>query len=175
MLYDLSMDNNTVDFHRLARALAFTLMALFMYIPALLYPFMLMRYAGLYKYTTIWDGIRSLFNEGSWVTASIVFLASIIIPIFKLAALLFIIVAHMLQVAPVARNSLLVFIEYIGRWSMLDIFLVAIMVALVKFGAFADVSAESASYLLGGVVISTMLASATLAKGIRNRGHERAD
>lgn len=163
------MENIRINNHLLARSLAFTLTALVLYIPALLYPFMTMEYGGFYRYTTIWDGIRSLYDDNMWVTASIVFMASIIIPIFKLVALLFIIAANLWHFAPIARNSLLALIEYIGRWSMLDIFLVAIMVALVKFGSFAQVSADIASYLLGGVVISTMLASATLATALRKR------
>lgn len=68
----------------------------------------------------------------------------------------------MLNTATLSRTMLLNIVELIGRWSMLDIFIVAIMVALVKFGSFGTVRADIASYLLGGVVILTMLASATL-------------
>lgn len=150
--------------HNLLRALAFTLSALALYIPANIYPFMTMKYSGQYHYTTIWDGIRSLYDENMLITATIVLMASIIIPIFKLVALLVIIIADWLNVAYNMRTSLLALIEYIGRWSMLDIFLVAIMVALVKFGSFATVSADSGTYLLGCVVILTMLASASLSE-----------
>jgi len=153
--------------HNLLRALAFTLAAIALYIPANLYPFMTMQYSGQFQYTTIWDGIRSLFADGMWITATIVFMASIIIPAFKLLALFFIIVTKFYNVAGVQRASLLILVEFIGRWSMLDIFLVAIMVALVKFGSFATVTADVGSYLLGGVVIFTMLASATLGLKLR--------
>jgi paraquat-inducible protein A len=148
--------------HYLLRALAFTVAAIFLYIPANLYPFMTMKYVGVYKEATIWDGIQSIYDSGMWITASIVFMASVIIPIFKLIALFFIIVTTYFNVAKNARTALLVLIDIIGRWSMLDIFLVAIMVALVKFGSFATVTANVASYLFGFVVIFTMLASATL-------------
>jgi len=157
----------TLSQHHLLRSLAFTLAAIALYIPANLYPFMTMRYSGQYQYTTIWQGIRSLFDSGMWATATIVFMASIIIPIFKFLALLFIIIAKYFNVAAVQRASLLILVDFIGRWSMLDIFLVAIMVALVKFGSFATVTADIASYLLGGVVIFTMLASATLSLRIK--------
>ncbi len=150
--------------HNLLRSLAFTLGAIALYIPANLYPFMTMHYGGQYKYTTIMDGIRTLFEDNMWATGTIVFMASVIIPIFKLLSLLFIITADLLNVAATARTSLLAFVDFIGRWSMLDIFLVAIMVALVKFGSFATVTADIASYLFGGVVILTMLASATLSE-----------
>lgn len=152
----------TLSQHNLLRSLAFTLAAMALYIPANLYPFMTMQYSGQFQYTTIWDGIRSLFTQGMWATATIVFMASIIIPIFKFVALIFIIVTKFYNVAGVQRASLLMLVDFIGRWSMLDIFLVAIMVALVKFGSFATVSADVGSYLLGAVVIFTMLASATL-------------
>lgn len=152
----------TLNQHNLYRSLAFTLAALALYIPVNMYPFMIMKYTGKYQYTTIWDGIRTLFDEGMWATATIVFAASIIIPIFKLVSLLFIILANLFGILPTYRTSLLLFVDFIGRWSMLDVFLLAIMVALVKFGSFAQVSADISSYLLGFVVILTMLASASL-------------
>jgi paraquat-inducible protein A len=154
----------TTKQHNLLRAFAFTIAAMVLYIPANIYPFMTMNYSGQYHYTTIWDGIRTLYDENMLITATIVLMASIIIPIFKLLALLFIIVTEYLNVLFNIRTSLLALVDYIGRWSMLDIFLVAIMVALVKFGSFATVTAESGTYLLGCVVILTMLASASLSE-----------
>lgn len=148
--------------HNIYRSLAFTISAIALYVPTNLYPFMTMKFSGQYHSTTIWDGISSLFEEGMWATATIVFMASIIIPIFKFVALLFIIFANMFDFAAAARTSLLILVDFIGRWSMLDIFLIAIMVSLVKFGSIGTVSANVASYLLGCVVILTMLASATL-------------
>lgn len=150
--------------HSLIRALSFTIAAMVLYIPANLYPFMTMKYAGQYQKTTIWDGIKSLYEGGMWGTATIVFMASIIIPVFKLLSLFFIITTEYLNIAFNARTSLLALVDFIGRWSMLDVFLVSIMVALIKFGDFATVSADIASYLLGIVVIMTMLASASLSE-----------
>lgn len=128
---------------------------------------MTMNYAGQYQHTNIWDGIKSLFESGMLATAIIVFMASIIIPVIKLISLLFIILANLFSFAPIARTSLLLFIDFIGRWSMLDVFLIAIMVALIKFGSFATVKAGVASYLLGFVVILTMLASASLRQAVK--------
>lgn len=152
----------TEEKHYLSRSLAFALAALFLYVPANIYPFMTMRHGGQLQYTNIWDGIKSLADSGMWITAAIVFMASIIIPVFKLVALIFIILAYRFNFARKIRWTLLVFVEYIGRWSMLDIFIVAIMVALVKFGSFATVTADISSYLFAFVVILTMLSSATL-------------
>lgn len=155
--------------HHLLRALGFTLAALVLYIPANVYPFITMKHGGQYMTSTIWDGIRSLYDSGMWGTATIVFMASIIIPVFKLFALFFIIVTDLLSVLYNVRTSLLALIEFIGRWSMLDIFLVAIMVAIIKFGSFATVTASSGTYLLGCVVILTMLASLTLVEIYREK------
>lgn len=150
--------------HCLFRALGFTLAAMALYVPANIYPFMTMQYSGQYRYTTIWDGIRSLYDDNMLITATIVLMASVIIPIFKLMALLVIIVTDLLNVGYNVRVTLLALVDFIGRWSMLDIFLVAIMVALVKFGSFATVSADSGTYLFGCVVVLTMLASASLSE-----------
>jgi paraquat-inducible protein A len=153
--------------HKLFRSLAFTVAAIALYIPANIYPFMTMNYAGQYQDATIWDGISSLFEGGMFITAGIVFLATIIIPALKFISLLLIISAKMLNISAISHIRLLTFIEFIGRWSMLDIFIVAIMVALIKFASFATVSADISSYLLGGVVILTMLASSNLAACVK--------
>jgi paraquat-inducible protein A len=160
----MNWHNLTEEQHYLIRALGFTIAAMFLYVPANLYPFMTMEHLELSQNSTIWDGIRSLYDSGMWATATIVFMASIIIPIFKLLALFFIIVADLFKIAFNARTSLLAMVDFIGRWSMLDVFLVAIMVALIKFGSFATVSADIGTYLLGAVVILTMLASASLSE-----------
>lgn len=158
------MVNLTEKQHNLLRALGFTLAAMFLYVPANIYPFMTMKYSGIYRYTTIWDGIRGLYDDNMLITATIVLMASVIIPIFKLFALLFIIIFDLLNIGYNVRTSLLAMVDFIGRWSMLDIFLVAIMIALVKFGSFATVSADAGTYLFGCVVILTMLASASLSE-----------
>lgn len=160
----MNMRQLTSKQHCLLRALAFTVAAMVLYFPANVYPLMTMKYSGIYHYTTIWDGIRTLYDENMLITATIVLMASIIIPIFKLLSLFIIIITEYFNVAYTMRTSLLALIDYIGRWSMLDIFLVSIMVALVKFGSFATVSADSGTYLLGCVVILTMLASASLSE-----------
>lgn len=165
LYYDYHMQSKlTTKQHHLLRALAFTLTALVLYVPANIYPFMTMKYSGQYHHTTIWDGIRTLYEEDMLITGTIVFMASMIIPVFKLLALLIIIITDYFNVAYNLRISLLALVDYIGRWSMLDIFLVAIMVALVKFGSFATVTAGTATYLFGCVVILTMLASASLSE-----------
>lgn len=84
--------------HHLLRALAFTLTALVLYVPANIYPFMTMKYSGQYHNTTIWDGIRTLYEENMLLTGTIVFMASMIIPVFKLI--------HLFSGSKVTLNSL---------------------------------------------------------------------
>lgn len=139
---------------------AFALTALIFFIPAMLFPFMTVELYGKVSRSTIWEGIVSLAEDGSWVLAVIVFVASILIPFLKLL-ILFILSAS-------ARNgqhqrfkmSLYRFVEAIGRWSMLDIFLLAVLVAILKLGNWTHVQAEIGSGLFLLVVIFTMLSSA---------------
>ncbi len=73
----------------LRRTAAFSLAALILYLPANIYPILRMNYYGAYSESTVWDGCVKLFRDGQWLVAVIVFLASILIPLFKLLALFF--------------------------------------------------------------------------------------
>src|ERR671919_72211 len=81
----------------LSRTAAFSLGALILYIPANIYPILRMNYYGAYSENTIWDGRVNLFNDGQWLVATIVFLASILIPLCKLAALFFLVITTKLK------------------------------------------------------------------------------
>jgi paraquat-inducible protein A len=89
-----------------------------------------------------------------------VFLASILIPILKLLILFYLSLAGGNPHHRRFKMRLLQFVEAIGRWSMLDIFLLAIMVALVKLGHWTEVKPEIGSALFALVVVFTMMASA---------------
>lgn len=138
----------------------FTLTALILYIPANIFPFMTMELYGHRSSSTIWSGIISLSDSGSWVIALIVFLASMLIPFFKLAILLYLSLTAKTKQHPYFKTKLYQIIEAIGRWSMLDIFLLAVLVAMMKFGRLARVEPGPGSLLFAMVVIFTMLASA---------------
>ena len=138
----------------------FTLTALIFYIPANVFPFMTMELYGHRSSSTIWGGIISLSESGSWAIALIVFLASMLIPFFKLAILLYLSLTARTKKNPYFKTKLYQIIEAIGRWSMLDIFLLAVLVAMMKFGHLARVEPEPGALLFAMVVIFTMLASA---------------
>ncbi|AFY00838.1 paraquat-inducible protein A [Bdellovibrio bacteriovorus] len=139
--------------------LAFSITALVLYIPANLLPFMSIELYGRRNTATIWDGIVSLAEAGSWPIAIIVFLASILIPLLKLV-ILFYLSLGAADANPQLQDRLYRIVEAIGRWSMLDIFLLAIMIAILKLGKWATVEPKPGALLFALVVIFTMLASA---------------
>lgn len=142
-------------------SLAFSLTALIFYLPANFFPFMSIELYGSRNTATIWGGVVSLTKSGSVAIAVIVFLASLVIPLLKLILLFYL--SFVVETKRYSRFNLQIyrFIEAIGRWSMLDIFLLAVLVAIMKLGPWTSVAPRMGSLLFALVVIFTMLASAT--------------
>jgi paraquat-inducible protein A len=140
---------------------ALTIAALVLYIPANIYPILQMNLYGANSENTIWDGVVSLMRYNEYLVAAIVFLASIVVPLFKLLGLLFLVASvrwnrgRRLR----AHTRIFQFIDAIGPWAMLDVFLLAILVALVKLGDLARVIPGPGLIAFTGVVVLTMLAS----------------
>jgi paraquat-inducible protein A len=149
-------------FNSLGRTAALSLAALILYVPANIYPILRMDYYGAYSESTIWDGCVRLFQDGQWPVALIVFLASIIIPLFKLLGLFYLTVTTRCGSGRRRRERTWVykFIEVIGPWAMLDVFLLAILVALVKLQQLASVYPGPGLLPFAAVVVLTILASA---------------
>ena len=95
--------------------------------------------------------------------AVIVFVASVFVPIFKIAALLFLAISVQfgMKARRRERTMLYRFTEFIGRWSMIDIFMISILIALVKLQALATVTAGPGAIAFAAVVIITMFAAMT--------------
>lgn len=152
------------DTHRKPKSaqltLAFSLTALIFYVPANVFPFMTVELYGNRSSSTIWGGIVSLAESGSWFIAIVVFLASLLIPFLKLLILFYLSASAKNKTHPGFKTKLYHFVEAIGRWSMLDIFLLAVLVAMMKLGKFTTVEPEPGAGLFLMVVIFTMLASA---------------
>jgi paraquat-inducible protein A len=112
---------------------------------------------------TILSGVKFLWDRGSLALAAIVFTASILLPVVKLGALGFLVLSTTRHSPwrPRARTRLYRALETIGHWSMLDVFVVALLTAVVQLGQFARVSPGPAVLPFAGVVILTMLASAS--------------
>ncbi|WP_374073483.1 paraquat-inducible protein A [Bdellovibrio bacteriovorus] len=140
--------------------LAFAITALILYIPANFFPFMSLEMYGNRNTSTIWQGIVSLVDAGSWGIAIIIFLASILIPFVKLVILFYLGFTAQNGQNRRLKTKLYLIVEAIGRWSMLDIFLLAVLVAVMKMGHWAHAEPEIGSGVFALVVIFTMLSSA---------------
>lgn len=144
-----------------ARTWAYLIAAAIMYIPANLLPIMETRSLFGVQGDTIMSGVIFLWLSGSWPLAVLVFFASVMIPLLKLLVLgtLVISVQRRSRWAPVQRARLYRFVEFVGRWSMLDIYVLALLVALVQLQSLATVRAGNGSVAFGAVVVLTMLAA----------------
>ena len=147
----------------LARTAAFTLAALSFYIPANLLPILRMDLYGVHSENTVWEGCRSLFQRGETLVAIVVFLASLVIPFLKLLGLFFLVVTVSLgyRRRRPARTWVYRTIDRVGPWAMLDVFLLAILVSLVKLGELATVLPGPGLFAFGAVVVLTILASSS--------------
>jgi paraquat-inducible protein A len=147
---------------RLEIVAALCLAALVLYVPANIFPIMKMYMYGAYSESTIWDGVVLLMNHDQWGVAVIVFMASMVIPLVKLAGLFSLVVTTRLGWGRRlrSRTSLYKFIDAIGPWAMLDVFLLAVLVALVKLNVWAKVIPGPGLVAFTAVVVLTMLASA---------------
>lgn len=142
---------------------AFAAAALILYLPANIYPIMRMHFYGAYSESTVWDGVVSLAQHNQWFVAAIVFLASIAIPLAKLSVLLYLVASTALHRGRRLRERTRIyrFVDVIGPWAMLDVFLLAVLVALVKLGTIATILPGPGLIAFACVVVLTMLASAS--------------
>ncbi|MBA5980398.1 paraquat-inducible protein A [Pseudomonas sp. MD195_PC81_125] len=147
----------------LARTWALLITAAIIYIPANVLPIMTVSSLGQGDPSTIMSGVIQLVQHGMIPIAAVVFIASILVPTFKLVgiALLLFSVQRRQPLSARQRIWMYRFIEFIGRWSMLDIFVIAILVAVVNFGRLANVEANLGAIAFASVVILTMLAAVT--------------
>jgi paraquat-inducible protein A len=146
-----------------ARTAALTLAALILYVPANVYPVLTMSYYGAYSESTVWDGCVQLFHNGQWPVAVVVFLASILIPLLKLLGLLYICITTSVHStsAQLQRTWVHRVIAAIGPWALLDVFIVAVLVSLVKLGELATVLPGPGLLAFAAVVVLTNFASAS--------------
>ncbi|PWC37920.1 paraquat-inducible protein A [Azospirillum sp. TSO35-2] len=145
----------------LGRTTALVSAGAILYIPANLLPVMTVVNFGQGAPSTILSGVHELAEAGLWPLALLVFVASVAVPVLKLAGLgWFLLAAWRGSAARLqARTRLYRIIDAIGRWSNIDVFMIAILAALVQFGAVASVRADPGAIAFAGVVVLTMLAS----------------
>lgn len=145
----------------LTRTWALLITAAICYVPANVYPIMAVTSFGKTQADTILSGAVYLFVHGMWPLALIVFVASIVVPVLKLVGLtiLAISVQNRSQWRPRERARLYRIVDIVGRWSMVDVYVVTILVALVHLGSIASVQAQIGSFFFGAVVVLTLLAA----------------
>ncbi|MDN7180236.1 paraquat-inducible protein A [Caballeronia sp. SEWSISQ10-4 2] len=145
----------------IARTWAFVIAAVILYVPANLLP--VMDTSSLFgaQTDTIMSGVVYLWTSGSWPLAIIVFIASIAVPMLKIIALVFLVLTAQLRWRwlPERRTRIYRLVELVGRWSMLDIYVITILVALVQFNALATIKAGPGAIAFGAVVVLTMFAA----------------
>lgn len=144
-----------------AAAAALALSAAFMLVPANILPVLSTETPGENRTDTILSGAIELWRNGLWGIAIIVFLASIVIPFLKLVGL-----GWLLYNARKGRpgnprrlTRIYAIVDFIGRWSMLDVFLAALLAGLVRFGELADVQPQIGIVAFGLAVVLTILAN----------------
>jgi paraquat-inducible protein A len=146
----------------LGRTWALVLAAVLLYLPANLLPVMHTTSWGRVQSDTIMSGVIYFAQTGSWPIALVIFVASIVVPLAKLLILSFLMltVQRRSRWRPVDRTRLYRVTEVIGRWSMLDVYVVTILVALVNLGNLASIEAGPGAVFFAAVVVITMFAAA---------------
>jgi paraquat-inducible protein A len=147
----------------LSRTWALVVLAYVLYIPANLLPILESRALLAEESNTIMSGILLFWESGSYLIAALVFIASVVVPLTKLLALtwLLVTVQRKSRAKPYQRTQLFRMVEFIGRWSMLDIYVVALTVTLVQVGTLASIVVGPGALAFGAVVVVTMIAART--------------
>jgi paraquat-inducible protein A len=135
--------------------------ALILYVPANVLPITVTTSLGSSQSDTILSGVIYFMQSGSWEIAAIIFIASVFVPLAKLIILVLLLISVQIRATwrPKDRTTLYRLTEMVGRWSMVDIYVVTILVALVKLGALATVEAGPAAVYFAAVVVITMFAA----------------
>ncbi|MBF0123962.1 MAG: paraquat-inducible protein A [Magnetococcales bacterium] len=132
-----------------------------LYLPANLLPIMTVQRFGQGHPDTIVSGVVRLMESGLWPLALLVFFASIVVPLLKLIGLALLLVSVQWRWACCPRQRARVYrlIEAVGRWSMIDIYMIAILTSMVQFDAIARVEPGPGALFFAAVVIVTLLAA----------------
>lgn len=144
----------------LQRTIALSIGAAILYFPAYLLP--VLRVESSLKGTqqsTIISGVVQFWQEGDYPVALIIFIASVLIPLLKFLAIVMLCIGARFGCWPQALTQLYRVTDYVGRWSMVDVFVVAILVGVVQLGSVMTINAGEGAFAFAGVVVLTMLAA----------------
>jgi len=145
----------------LQRSWVFLLTALLLYFPANLLPIMITNSLGTRTSNTIAGGVMLLWDHGSYFIASIIFIASLLVPIAKFIALFALCLSETFDLRLDAYNKTTIYrmTEYVGRWSMIDVFVVAFLAGFIQMGEIMSIYPGPAALAFAAMVIFTMLAA----------------
>jgi paraquat-inducible protein A len=145
----------------ISRTWAYLIAAIVLYIPANVLPIMVTSSLFGSQRDTIMSGVVYLYVSGSWPLALVVFIASVVVPLAKIFAIAFLALSVQFRSKwqPLQRVRLYRVVELVGRWSMLDIYVVGILVTLVQLKGLASIQAGPAAIAFGAVVVLTMFAA----------------
>ena len=145
----------------LARTTALLTAAAILYIPANLLPVMHTDSLLGAEDDTIMSGVIVLVSTGSWPLAVLVFVASIVVPMLKLLTLAFLVHGAWRRSTHGQRQRTRLYrlIEVVGRWSMLDVYVITLLVSLVQFRSLATIHPGGGALAFASVVVLTMLAA----------------
>ena len=148
----------------LQRVLAWLSVGMMCYLPANLLPMLRTRTFGRETDSTIVGGAIELLHHGAWDIALVIFTASVLIPISKFVVILYLVssIRYHTSLSVAARIRLYEIVEFIGRWSMIDVFVVAILTALVQLGFLASINPGTAAVFFALSVAFTMLSAQSL-------------
>ena len=145
----------------IARASALMMTAIVLYIPANVYPVMTVVSFGSGSPDTILSGVQELALAGMWPLALLVFFASITVPVLKIIGLAILVITTQRGSHWRLRDRTVLYriVESIGRWSMIDVFMISILVGLVRLGSIATIEPGIGAIAFAAVVITTMIAA----------------
>lgn len=143
------------------RTWALVLAAMILYIPANTMPIMTVHGIGGDSDNTILSGVITFWGMKAYPVAIVIFTASVLIPFFKIAALIWLCMAARgrVETPPAMLSKVYYVTELLGRWSMVDVFVVAILVSLVRMGSLMTITPGPAAVSFAFVVILTMFAA----------------
>jgi paraquat-inducible protein A len=144
----------------MARTAALAFAAVIFYVPANAFPFMMVTNFHHPHAYTILGGVREFINAGMWPLALLVFTASVAVPLIKLLSLgMMMLCTRRTSPAPLKWMTYLYrFVEFIGRWSMIDVFMLSILVGLIHFGEFSRITPAPGALYFAAVVVLTIFA-----------------
>ena len=147
--------------HSIQRVIAYLITACILYIPANVLPITTTTQLGRELESTIIGGVIYLWEQGSYPVALVIFIASIMVPIAKIITLFWLCWSVASKHVHRRRERTLLYrvTEFVGRWSMIDVFVVAILVALIQLGGILTIQPGRAALAFTAVVIITMFAA----------------